>query len=111
MGMGDCKMNIAKTKSELVGTHYVEIAAGKHEGKHWAADSIYIDIADLEFHKCLYKAFKSSIKNFDEYENFAISQGVGRQLVLNLHYEGFKNLARKIDKMLDNNEEISFIGV
>ncbi len=104
-------MSIAKTKSELDGTHYVEIAAGPFYNKHWAEDSIYIDDWDFNVNPWLYGAFKSSIKNFDVYDNFAISQGVGRQLVLNLHYEGFKELAQKIDKMLDNNEEISFIGV
>ena len=104
-------MSIAKTKSELDGTHYVEIAAGKHEGKHWAADSIYIDIQDFDFTPNFYKSFKSSIQYFDVYDNFVISQGVGRQLVLNLHYEGFEELAQKIDKMLDENEEICFIGV
>lgn len=104
-------MSIVKTKSELVGTHYVEIAAGKHEGKHWAEDSIYIDDFDFHTNQGLYDSFKIAIKDFDFYENFAIDQEVGWCLVANLCAVGLFDLARKIDEMLDNNEEISFIGV
>lgn len=104
-------MSIAKTKSELVGTHYIEIAAGKHEGKHWAADSIYIDVQDFDFSWQLFDAFRHSIDDdFDIYESYEISGEAGRRLCDNL-CDNFPGLAQKIEEMLDKNEEISFIGV
>ncbi len=57
-------IEIIKTKAELEGTCYIELAPGKYQGKHWESTSLFFD---EEIFGLIEPIFEKHVPNYDHY--------------------------------------------